>query len=138
MYIQYDFIFFVKITSAINYFNGCIFSDDSVSNIAANRTIYQKSWHNSSNIVVNIPQSDFTWQQSYIWRKQYTVPDGYTLEGIEVYSTNGDATLSGIYRSIDNAMYICVTGTYLDSTAWTVKPITNSYNFVCNVRLKKT
>lgn len=87
--------------------------------------------------MVNLPQSGFTWQQSYIWRKQYTVPDGYTLEGIEVYSTNGDATLSGIYRSIDNAMYICVTGTYLDSTAWVVKPITNSYNFACNVRLRK-
>lgn len=92
---------------------------------------------NSNIVVVNLPQSGFTWQQSYIWRKQYTVPDGYTLEGIEVYSTNGDATLSGIYRFIDNAMYICVTGTYLDSTAWVVKPITNSYNFACNVRLRK-
>lgn len=92
---------------------------------------------NSNIVVVNLPQSGFTWQQSYIWRKQYTVPDGYTLEGIEVYSTNGDATLSGIYRSIDNAMYICVTGTYLDSTVWVVKPITNSYNFACNVRLRK-
>ena len=92
---------------------------------------------NSNIVVVNIPQSGFTWSASYIWRKPYTVPAGYVLEGVEVYATNGDATLSGIYRSIGGTTYICVTGTYLDSTAWTVKPITNSYNFVCNVRLRK-
>ena len=122
-----------------NCVNNCVSTTTNLPLAAAQGKVLQDqiTTLNSNIVVVNLPQPGFTWQQSYIWRKQYTVPDGYTLEGIEVYSTNGDATLSGIYRSIDNAMYICVTGTYLDSTAWVVKPITNSYNFVCNVRLRK-
>ena len=87
--------------------------------------------------MINLPQSDFTWSESYVWRKPYTIPTGYTLEAIEVYATNGDATLSGVYRFIDGKMCICVTGTYLDSTKWTVKPISNSYNFICNLKLRK-
>ena len=87
--------------------------------------------------MINLPQSDFTWSESYVWRKPYTIPTGYTLEAIEVYATNGDATLSGVYRFIDGKMCICVTGTYLDSTKWTVKPISNSYKFICNLKLRK-
>lgn len=92
---------------------------------------------NNNILMINLPQSDFTWSESYVWRKPYTIPTGYTLEAIEVYSTNGDATLSGVYRFIDGKMCICVTGTYLDSTKWTVKPISNSYNFICNLKLRK-
>lgn len=92
---------------------------------------------NNNILMINLPQSDFTWSESYVWRKPYTIPTGYTLEAIEVYATNGDATLSGVYRFIDGKMCICVTGTYLDSTKWTVKPISNSYNFICNLKLRK-
>lgn len=122
-----------------NCVNNCVSTTTNLPLAAAQGKVLQDqiTTLNSNIVVVNIPQSGFTWSDSYIWRKPYTVPAGYVLEGIEVYATNGDATLSGIYRSIGGTTYICVTGTYLDSTAWTVKPITNSYNFVCNVRLRK-